>query len=139
MSVLPVFTVKRYLPSCEISTQHGAVRPSAKGEVPIGLKTPLCATWNAEIDPFPAPPCALETYSRDGFVGENSLPNGPAACAEKGEPGAGVSRPSSSTRKLSMRKVLGSVVPTSTPMRLAPAELKRMSPGLAVDGSGTVE
>src|SRR5438445_5762115 len=85
------------------------------------------------------PPWALDTYRREGSAGENSLPNGPAACAAYGEPAAAINRPSSPTVKLSIRNVLGSVVPTSTPMRFVPVGLKRMSPGLAVLGSGIVE
>ncbi len=79
MLVLPVLTANRYLPSGEISTQHGAVWPSAYGEAPIELSAPAVETLNADTDPFPAPPCALETYRWPGFVGENSLPNGPGA------------------------------------------------------------
>src|SRR2546430_17650403 len=103
------------------------------------LRAPSLATLNAETDPLPAPPWALDTYRRVGLVGENSLPNGPAASAENGEPGAGVRRPSRPTRKLSMRKVLGSVVPTSTPIRLVPVELNSTSPGLAELRSVIVE
>ena len=36
----PVLTVNRYLPSWLISTQHGAVCPSAYGEAPIGDRPP---------------------------------------------------------------------------------------------------
>jgi hypothetical protein len=36
----PVLTVNRYLPSWLISTQHGAVCPSAYGEDPIGTRWP---------------------------------------------------------------------------------------------------
>src|SRR5436190_15286030 len=103
------------------------------------LKAPLLVTLKADTEPLAVPPWALDTYKRVGLVGENSLPNGPAASAENGEPGAGVRRPSRPTRKLSMRKVLGSVVPTSTPIRLVPVELNSTSPGLAELGSGIVE
>jgi hypothetical protein len=41
------------------------------------------------------------------LVGRNSLPNGPTACDENGEHGAGVSRPSAPTEKLSMNDVPG--------------------------------
>jgi hypothetical protein len=34
----PVLTVKRYVPSWLISTQHGAVCPSAKGEDPTEVR-----------------------------------------------------------------------------------------------------
>src|ERR1700736_3066822 len=101
MVVLAVLTVKRYRPSCEISTQQGAVWPSAYGEPPIELSVPPEVTLNADTEPFPAPPCAFDTYRCRGFTGENSLPNGPAAWAGNGDPSAGVSRPSSSTTKLS--------------------------------------
>ena len=74
-----------------------------------------------------------------GSAGENSLPNGPAASAANGEPGAAVSLPLRPTSKLSIRNVLGSVVPTSTPINVDPVELNRMSPGFAVLGSGNVE
>ena len=60
-------------------------------------------------------------------MGENSLPNGPGACAANGEPVAGVSRLSFLTAKLSMRKP-ELVVPTSMLTRFVPVELKRMSP-----------
>src|ERR1700704_668484 len=139
MVVLPVLTAKRNRPSCEISTQHGAVWPSAYGEPPIELRVPMDETLNADTEPLPLPSCAFETYRCLGLTGENSLPNGPAASAENGDPGAGVSRPSSPTAKLSMRHVAESVVPTSTPMRFVPVELNRMSPGLAVFGSSTVD
>src|SRR5579872_2545990 len=139
MVVLAVLTVKRKCPSCEISTQQGAVCASAYGDDPIELSTPPRDTLNADTEPFPAPPCAFETYRRWGATGENSLPNGPAACAGNGDPAAGVIRPLGSTTKLSMRNVLGSVVPTSTPTRFFPVALNRMSPGFAVFGSAKVE
>src|SRR6202035_5835418 len=84
MVVLAVFTVQRYRPSCEISTQHGAVWPSAKGEDPIELSAPPPVTLNADTVPLPAPACALETYRCAGFTGENSLPNGPSDWAGNG-------------------------------------------------------
>src|SRR5438132_94783 len=96
-------------------------------------------TLNADTVPLPLPACAFETYRWDGFVGENSLPKGPADCAANGEPGAAASRPLGLTVKLSISQVLESPVPTSTPIRLVPVELKRMSPGLAVLGSGKVD
>src|ERR1700694_1378995 len=138
MVVLPVLTVNRYLPSCEISTQHGAVWWSAYGEAPMELKVPLWATLKAETDPLPPPPWAFETYRWPGFAGETSLPKGPSAWAANGEPLARVSRPCFPTTKLSMTEVLRSI-PTSMPMRLVPVELKRMSPGLASIGSVTVD
>src|ERR1700692_518747 len=103
MVVLAVLTVQRYTPSCEISTQHGAVWPSAKGEEPIELSAPALFTLKADTVPLPAPACALETYRWLGATGENSLPNGPADWAGNGEPAAGLIRPSSPTTKLSMR------------------------------------
>ena len=54
----------------------------------IGNSVPSRATLKAETVPLPAPACAFETNNRPGVVGRNSLPNGPAACAAKGEPGA---------------------------------------------------
>src|SRR5258708_4353198 len=139
MVVLAVLTVQRYAPSCEISTQQGAVWRSAKGEEPIELNAPAFVTLNAETEPLPAPPCAFEMYRCEGLAGENSLPKGPAAWAGNGEPAAGVSSPSDPTTKLSTRNVLATVVPTSTPMRLVPVELKRMSPGFAVAGRLSVD
>src|SRR6185503_18693636 len=104
----------------------------------MGLSTPLLVTKYAETVPAPAPAWALETYSSDGSVGRNSLPNGPTACAGKGEPGAAVSRPSAPTVKLSMKDgpALG---PTSVPTRRSPVALKRTSPGRAVGDRATVE
>ena len=139
MVVLPVFTVNRYRPSWEISTQQGAVSPSAKGEPVIDFTFAFGFTENADTDPLSVPPCAFDTYRWCGSAGENALPNGPAASAGNGEPAAGVSRPSAPTMKLSIRNVLGSVVPTSTPIRFLPVPLNRMSPGRAVGGSGIVE
>src|ERR1700694_3875178 len=103
MVVLAVFTAQRYAPSCEISTQQGAVWPSANGEDPIEVTEPLEVTLKAEPEPLPAPPCAFDTYRWCGATGENSLPNGPAAWAGNGEPAAGVRRPASSAPKVSMR------------------------------------
>src|SRR5579872_1841380 len=105
----------------------------------MGVRTPWRPTWNAETVPLPAPAWALETYRREGLAGENSLPNGPADWASNGEPGAGVMRPPGRTVKLSMRNVLGSVVPTSMPIRFVPVELNRTSPGFAVAESAKVE
>src|SRR5260370_7017704 len=103
------------------------------------LRAPLAATWNADTDPAPAPACALDTYRCEGFAGENSLPNGPAASAGNGEPAAGVIRPLASTVKLSIKNVLAEVVPTSTPIRFVPFELNRPSPRLALLHSPTLE
>src|SRR5437660_10897570 len=52
--------------------------------------------------PLSAPSCALETKSWLELVGRNSLPNGPAPCAAKGEPGAARRWASSSMLKLSI-------------------------------------
>src|SRR5438034_10364233 len=109
------------------------------GEPVIDLTFAFGLTEKADTDPLPAPPWAFDTYTWCGSVGENSLPKGPAASAGKGDPAAGVSRPSARTMKLSIRNVLGSVVPTSTPIRFLPVPLNRMSPGSAVAGSDTVE
>ena len=100
---------------------------------------PLRETLNADTVPLAPPAWALETYRWAGFVGENSLPNGPADWAANGDPVAGISRPLGLTVKLSISQVLESPVPTSTPIRLVPVELKRMSPGLAVLGSEKVD
>src|SRR5947209_10713220 len=93
MLLLAVLTVNRNRPSWLISTQHGAVWRSANGEEPIDSRVPSPATANAETVPAPGPPCALETNSWAGFVGRNSLPNGPGPWAANGEPGAGVTCP----------------------------------------------
>src|SRR5229473_1334857 len=103
------------------------------------LSAPAFMTLNADTEPLPGPPCAFETYRSAGLTGENSLPKGPAAWAGNGEPAAGVISPLDPTTKLSMRNVLATVVPTSTPMRLVPVELNRMSPGFAVAGRLNVE
>src|SRR5216683_6839243 len=67
--------------------------------------------------PLPGPSCALETKSWLELVGRNSLPNGPAPCAAKGEPGAALRWPSSSTLKLSISD--GRVAaPTPVPIRV---------------------
>ena len=59
--VLPVFTANRYRPSCEISTQHGAVCWSANGEPPIDFTFAFGFTENADTEPLPVPPCAFDT------------------------------------------------------------------------------
>src|SRR6266571_2803055 len=118
-----------------ISTQQEAVCLSANGEVPIGSRVASPETRYAETLPAFAPACAFETYSSDGSVGRNWLPNGPTAWAGKGEPGAGVSRPSSPTMKLSMND--GPLAgPTSVPTSFVPVELKSTSPGNAVANNG---
>src|SRR5438128_2865410 len=67
--------------------------------------------------PLSAPSCALDTKSWLEVVERNSLPNGPAPCAAKGEPGAALRWPSSSTLKLSISE--GRVAaPTPVPMRV---------------------
>src|ERR687888_1618552 len=106
MLLLPVLTAKRKRPSCEISTQHGAVWRSGKGDPSIPLSEPSVATVNADTVPFPAPLWAFETNTCEGFVGRNSLPNGPAPRAANGEPGAASSRPPRLTAKLSISDVL---------------------------------
>src|SRR5205085_9760600 len=110
-----------------------------KGEPAIDFNLAFGFTENADTEPLFVPPCAFETYRWCGSVGENSLPNGPAASAAKGDPAAAVRRPSAPTRKLSIRNVLGPVPPTSMPTRFFPVPLNRMSPGSAVGGRGTVE
>src|SRR3954469_23284690 len=99
---------------------------------------PFRATSYAETLPTFAPPCALETYNCDGFVGRNSLPNGPTACAGNGEPGAATRCPSRLTLKLSTNDG-PAAGPTSVATRLVPVELNRMSPGSAVGFSGIVD
>src|SRR5690242_9190141 len=123
----PVFTVNRNSPLRVISTQHGAVWLSANGEPLIEFSVPSEATLYAETVPLSAATlCALETNSWLGSVGRNSLPNGPRPCAENGESGAAVRRPSEPTLKLSICDR-----PISVPTRLAPVELNRTSPGSA--------
>src|SRR6266480_4447574 len=134
MLPLAVLTVNKKRPSRLISTQHGAVCRSGKGEDPIDVSVPSPATLNAETPPAPAPPWALETNSWLGSVGRNSLPNGPGPCAAKGEPGAAVRCPLEATAKLSI-----SDVATRTPTRLVPLPLNRMSPGSEPSGSAIVE
>src|SRR5690348_17098364 len=129
-----VLTVNRNRPSWLISTQHGAVWKSANGEEPIESSVPSPPTANADTVPAPVPPCAFETNSWLGFVGRNSLPNGPGPCAGNGEPGAACRRPRPSTLKLSIWEV-----PTRAPTRLVPVELNSTSPGCAVSGSATVD
>src|ERR1700686_424075 len=128
-----VLTVNRNLPSWLISTQHGAVCVSANGDTPIDDTVPLSETSNPKTVPLPAPPCALDTNNWSGSVGRNSLPKGPNPWAGKGDPGAAVRRPSSSTVKLSILEV-----PMRVPTRLVPVELKSTSPGCDPSGSATV-
>ena len=59
--VLPVFTVNRYRPSWEISTQHGAVWPSGNGEPVIDFSFAFGLTEKADTDPLFVPPWAFET------------------------------------------------------------------------------
>src|SRR5439155_25823553 len=120
MLLLAVLTVKRNWPSWLISTQHGAVWKSGNGDDPIDVNVPSLASPNAETVPLLAPPWALETKSCVESVGRNSLPNGPGPCAANGESGAGVSRPSAPTVKLSIREV-----PTRVPTKRVPSSLKR--------------
>src|SRR5438132_4687808 len=134
MLLLAVLTVKRNCPSWLISTQHGAVWKSGKGDEPIDVSVPSLPSLKAETVPLPAPPCALETNSCVAFVGRNSLPNGPGPCAGNGELGAAVSRPSVPTVKLSI-----SEVPTRAPTSLVPSPLNSTSPGEEPSGRGTVE
>src|SRR6266704_1930546 len=73
--------------------------------------------------PLPGPSCALEIKTWLELVGRNSLPNGPAPCAAKGEPGAALRWPSSSTLKLSISD--GKVAATTpVPMRRADLTLR---------------
>ena len=89
------------------------------------VSVPLAATWKADTVPCPAPSCAFETNSWDGFVGRNSLPNGPRPCAGERRAGRGGQPPVGATAKLSISEVL-----TRVPTSLVPVELKRTSPGL---------
>src|SRR5580700_7175311 len=130
----PVLTVNRNSPSWLISTQHGAVCSSMNGEAPIERRVPSPATRNADTVPSPAALWAFETNSWSGFVGRNSLPNGPTPCAANGEPGAAISRPLNPTRKLSICDVA-----TNVPTSLVPVELNSTSPGWALGASATVE
>src|SRR5215471_8177843 len=130
----PVFTVNRNWPSWLISTQHGAVCRSAKGDDPIGDSVPSAASLNAETVPALAPLWALDTNNWFGLVGRNWLPNGPSPCAGKGDPGAAASRPVRPTVKLSMREV-----PTRIPASLVPSPLNSTSPGCEPSGSATAE
>src|SRR5206468_3565566 len=107
-------------PSWVISTQHGAVCLSMNGESPIACNAPSPLTSNADTLPRLAPSWALDTYSSDGLVGRNSLPNGPIFWAGNGEPAAALRCPSALTAKLSI-----SDVPTSVPTRFLPVELNR--------------
>src|SRR5207237_7756826 len=134
MLLLAVLTVKRNCPSCEISTQHGAVWKSANGDEPIDVSVPSDATSKAETVPLPVPSWAFETNTCVGSVGRNSLPNGPAPCAANGDPGAAERRPSGWTAKLSISDVL-----TRTPSRRVPSPLNSTSPGEDPSGSGTVD
>jgi hypothetical protein len=97
---------------------------SANGDVPIDVRVPSLASLKAETVPAPAPLWAFETNSWFGFVGRNSLPNGPRPWAANGEPVAEVSSPSGPTVKLSISEVL-----TRAPTSFVPSELKRTSPG----------
>src|SRR5580765_4420465 len=106
MLLLAVLTVKRVWPLWLISTQHGAVCESGKGDEPIEVNVPSAASLKAEIVPVPAPTLwALETKSCVGSVGRNSLPNGPRPCAGNGDAAAAVSSPSAPTVKLSISEV----------------------------------
>src|SRR6266702_6510874 len=130
-----VFTVNRNWPSGVISTQHGAIWPSANGEPVTEDSVPFGESVNAETVPLSGfGSWALETNSWSGSVGRNSLPNGPRSWALNGELGAAVSRPSKPTVKLSIREV-----PTSVPTSLVPVPLNRTSPGAALAASATVD
>src|SRR5450631_290045 len=98
----PVFTVNRYLPLWLITTQHGAVCPSAYGEDPIGESWPDKLSRYADTVPRPAPLCALLTNSCEGLAGENAAPSWPRPCPVKGEPLAASRWPPGSTSKLSI-------------------------------------
>src|SRR5437763_5630809 len=122
-----VFTVNRNRPSWLISTQHGAIWSSANGEPATGVRVPREESVNAETVPLSvAVLWALDTNSWPGWVGRNSLPNGPRPCAWNGDPGAGVRRPPKPTVKLSIWDV-----PTRVPTSLVPVPLNRTSPGWA--------
>src|SRR6266566_850847 len=73
-----VFTVNRNWPSWVISTQHGAIWPSANGEPATGDSVPSAESVNAEtVSLSVAVLWALETNSWPGSADRNSLPNGP--------------------------------------------------------------
>src|SRR5438034_3194374 len=130
-----VLTVNRNWPSWVISTQHGAIWPSANGEPATGDSVPSAESVNAETVPLSvAVLWALETNSWPGSAGRNSLPNGPRPWAGNGDPGAAVSRPPEPTVKLSIREV-----PTSVPASLVPVPVNSTSPGAAPEASVTVD
>src|SRR5207237_10352436 len=132
MVLLAVLTVNRNWPSWLISTQHGAVWKSGKGDEPIDVSVPSLPSLKAETVPLPAPPCALETNSCVAFVERNSLPNGPGPWAGNGELGAAVSRPSATRVRMSI-----SEVPYSVRSSLVPWPLIRKTPRVVHAGRGT--
>src|SRR6516225_4924782 len=130
-----VLTVNRNWPSWVISTQHGAIWPSANGGPATGDSVPSAESVNAETVPLlTVVLCASETNSWPGSVGRNSLPNGPRPSALNGDPGAAASRPPEPTVKLSITEV-----PTSVPASLVPVPLNSTSPGAASAASDTVD
>jgi len=88
-----------------ISTQQGAVCPSAYGEDPTGDSWPEKLSRYADTVPRPAPLCALLTNSGAALAGGNSAPSWPRPCPVKGEPLAASSWPPGSTTKLSICEV----------------------------------
>src|SRR6266849_10650948 len=56
MLLLAVLTVKRNCPSWLISTQHGAVWKSGKGDEPIDVSVPSLPSLKDETVPLPVPP-----------------------------------------------------------------------------------
>ena len=116
-----------------ISTQQGAVCPSAYGEDPTGDSWPEKLSRYADTVPRPAPLCALLTNSGAALAGGNSAPSWPRPCPVKGEPLAASSWPPGSTTKLSIWEV-----PVRVPMRWSPVALKNTSPRPASSGTVTV-
>ena len=97
--LLAVLTVNRKWPSRLISTQHGAVWKSGNGDAPIEVSVPSAATSKAETVPLPAPSWAFDTKTWRGFVGRNSLPNGPGPWAANGRAGRGGQAPVEADRE----------------------------------------
>jgi hypothetical protein len=99
-----------------ISTQHGAVCKSGKGDEPIDVKVPSLPSLNAETVPLRAPPWAFETKS---CVARAELaPERTGPCASNGDPDAAVSRPSAATTKPSITDV-----PIRAPTSFVPSPL----------------
>ena len=66
--MLPVLTVKRYEPSCEISTQHGAVWKSANGDEPMDVYN-----YGRENIEFPHEPTSDQFFSESQFESYRAL------------------------------------------------------------------